>query len=94
MKFVNALTLAAGLVSAAPAAEPAFGTLEARQSLTRNELVNGNSGNCPSVIFIYARASGESGNMVCSRISDLSKLQSKTDRRIGLKCWSQRRQWS
>ncbi|KAH8174946.1 cutinase domain-containing protein [Sarocladium implicatum] len=63
MKFVSILSLAASLVSAAPTAEPVFGSLEARQSLTRNELQNGNSGNCPSVIFIYARASGESGNM-------------------------------
>lgn len=33
---------------------------------TRNDLQNGNAANCPKAIFIFARASGEDGNMVCT----------------------------
>lgn len=69
MKFLTLLS-AAGLVAALPAAPPAAeldntAQIEARQlSSTRNDLENGNSANCPSVILIFARASGEPGNMV------------------------------
>jgi hypothetical protein len=40
--------------------------LETRQFLTstRNELGTGRSGACPKAIFIFARASTETGNMV------------------------------
>jgi cutinase len=68
MKFLTLLS-AAGLAAALPAASPPTeqnnaAQIEARQlSSTRNDLVNGNSANCPSVIFIFARASGEPGNM-------------------------------
>lgn len=38
---------------------------EARaSSIYRDELINGNSGNCPQVIFIFARGSMELDNMV------------------------------
>ncbi|CAI4220097.1 unnamed protein product [Parascedosporium putredinis] len=68
MKFLNILSLAAAVVYAAPAADPApvelASELEARQlSSTRNDLQNGNSANCPKVILIYARGSTEVGNM-------------------------------
>jgi cutinase len=33
-------------------------------SSTRNDLQNGSSSSCPKVIFIFARASTETGNMV------------------------------
>lgn len=71
MKFLTLLS-AAGLVAGLPAAPPAAeldntAQIEARQlSSTRNDLENGNAANCPSVILIFARASGEPGNMVCT----------------------------
>ena len=71
MKFLTLLS-AAGLVAALPAPPPAAeldntAQIEARQlSSTRNDLENGNAANCPSVILIFARASGEPGNMVCA----------------------------
>jgi len=62
MKFATLFAAAISLVahiSAAPV------ELEERQlSSTRNDLENGNSNNCPEVIFIFARASTEVGNMV------------------------------
>jgi cutinase len=73
MKFVQILG-AAGLAAALPAVTPAndidMADVMARQwggsigSSTKNDLQNGNSGSCPSVIFIFARASTERGNMV------------------------------
>ncbi|KAH6843326.1 carbohydrate esterase family 5 protein [Chaetomium sp. MPI-CAGE-AT-0009] len=68
MKFLTLLS-AAGLVAALPAPPAAevnnnAAQIEARQlSSTRNDLENGSSANCPSVILIFARASGEPGNM-------------------------------
>ena len=57
MKLATILTFAAGLVAANP--------VEPRQlSSTRNDLERGSSSNCPKVIFIFARASTEIGNMV------------------------------
>jgi cutinase len=69
MKFLQILA-AAGVVAALPAAAPVEldndARLAARQlSSTSNDLENGSSSNCPRVIFIFARASGEPGNMVC-----------------------------
>ncbi|KAK3297170.1 cutinase-domain-containing protein [Chaetomium fimeti] len=66
MKFVQILG-AAGLAAALPAA-PAndMADVMARQwggSSTRNDLQDGNAAACPKVIFIFARASGERGNM-------------------------------
>lgn len=72
MKTLTLLSLAAALTWALPA-DINSGTpqaLEARQSSTRNDLENGDASNCPSVIFIFARATGEAGNMV--RICPLS----------------------
>ncbi|KAK4031866.1 cutinase-domain-containing protein [Parachaetomium inaequale] len=57
------LLAAAGLVAALPA--PAVNNVadvKARHG-TRNDLENGDASACPKVIFIFARASGESGNM-------------------------------
>ncbi|KAK4156588.1 cutinase-like protein [Chaetomidium leptoderma] len=68
MKFFQILATA-GLAAALPAAVPVevnsnAAEIEARQlSSTRNDLENGSSSNCPRVIFIFARASGEPGNM-------------------------------
>ncbi|KAL2258428.1 hypothetical protein VTK26DRAFT_8267 [Humicola hyalothermophila] len=63
MKFLNLLATA-GVVAALPAA-PAEDKIEARQLLrsTRTDLERGSSSNCPRVIFIFARASTEVGNM-------------------------------
>jgi cutinase len=79
MKFLFTITTLASLTVAlpAPADTVSVGEIlswkaltsatkrpEKRQSiLTRNELQQG--GTCPPVIFIYARGSTESGNMVC-----------------------------
>ena len=65
MKFSTAVSLFAGLVAALPAVELAPAeVLDARQlgGNTRNDLQNG--GACPPVIFIFARGSTESGNLV------------------------------
>lgn len=70
MKFLSTLILAAGLATALPAAAPSpaddgVAALEARQSgSTRNDLESGSSANCPRAIFIFARATGEIGNIV------------------------------
>ncbi|PKS05307.1 hypothetical protein jhhlp_008680 [Lomentospora prolificans] len=64
MKFLAALTVGAtvALAIAVPSSEPAG--LERRQGrTTRNDLENGDAGDCPSVIMIYARGSTEPGNM-------------------------------
>lgn len=71
MKFLTLLT-AAGLVAALPSTD-----IKPRQTfslITRNELEQGSSSKCPRVIFIFARASTEQGNMVCipSLISHLT----------------------
>jgi cutinase len=70
MKFFATLSLLAGLATALPTAveiAPAASEegIEARQLFgnTRNELQTG--GTCPRVIFIFARGSTESGNLVC-----------------------------
>lgn len=68
MKFLHILAFAASLAAALPAQLAAEGSeLEKRQSATRNDLESGSSSNCPGVIFIFARASGESGNMASPR---------------------------
>ncbi|KAG9250988.1 cutinase-domain-containing protein [Emericellopsis atlantica] len=61
--FIAATTLLAGSAMAAPAVD-----LEERQlgSITRNDLEDGSAGDCPEAIFIFARATGEPGNMGAS----------------------------
>lgn len=74
MKFLAIISLCAALVAAAPidgpievAVDPSVADLEVRQAgLTRNELETGSSSACPRVIFVFARASTELGNMVRS----------------------------
>jgi hypothetical protein len=67
MKFFAA-SLLATLAVASPLVVPS-GSLDARQfgisSSTSSDLERGTSSNCPKAIFIFARASGEQGNMVC-----------------------------
>ena len=63
MKLTFALSALAALASAIPIEESM--PLEARQlSITRNDLEQGDSGNCPKAILIFARGSTEAGNMV------------------------------
>lgn len=76
MKFSAVISLCVALVATAPIegavevaidarAAVATGSLEVRQGgLTRDELQSGSSSACPRVIFIFARASTELGNMV------------------------------
>ncbi|KAM0328569.1 hypothetical protein ACHAQA_004977 [Verticillium albo-atrum] len=63
MKFLTLFSLAAALACALPVIGTPSHALEARQSSTRNDLERGSSAACPRVIFIFARASGEPGNM-------------------------------
>ncbi|KAK1723339.1 hypothetical protein CaCOL14_012279 [Colletotrichum acutatum] len=66
MKFFSILSLAVTLAAAAPVevADTAVADLQVRQTgATSNELESGSSSACPKVIFIFARASTEPGNM-------------------------------
>ncbi|KAF9870687.1 cutinase [Colletotrichum karsti] len=66
MKFLSILSLAVTLAAAAPVevvVDTSLVPLEARQSSSRNELESGSSSACPKVIYIFARASTEPGNM-------------------------------
>ena len=73
MKF-SVISLLATLAAASPIAAPdatsgitiSADGLEARQfgSSTANDLENGRAGSCPRVVFVYARGSTESGNLV------------------------------
>ncbi|EQB58673.1 cutinase [Colletotrichum gloeosporioides Cg-14] len=63
MKFLSVLSLAITLAAAAPVEVETGVALETRQSSTRNELETGSSSACPKVIYIFARASTEPGNM-------------------------------
>jgi cutinase len=79
MKFFAA-SLLAGLAIASPIAAPESAEinaleareLEARQSTSRTELESGSSSACPKVIYVFARGSTESGNLVCLRPSSQS----------------------
>lgn len=70
MKFFafSMITALAAASPISPAAEFSENALKARQlglgQSTRNELEDGNAGACPKAIFIFARASTETGNMV------------------------------
>ncbi|RAR00417.1 carbohydrate esterase family 5 protein [Stemphylium lycopersici] len=67
LSIITALAAASPISSAAEFSENA---LNARQfgldQSTRNELEEGNAGACPKTIFIFARASTETGNMGAS----------------------------
>ncbi|KAL1881336.1 hypothetical protein Daus18300_001189 [Diaporthe australafricana] len=67
MKFFSILSLCATLIAAVPveiAVEVGDAGVEIRQAgLTRDELQSGSSSACPRVIFVFARASTELGNM-------------------------------
>lgn len=71
MKFFALTTFLAATASALPTSNPAQ-ELEARQlgRTTRDDLINGNSASCADVIFIYARGSTETGNLVRRICSD------------------------
>lgn len=59
MKSFSILALAASSALAAPS------SLEARQfGSTRNDLEDGDASACPQAILIFARATGEAGNIV------------------------------
>ncbi|EUC29245.1 carbohydrate esterase family 5 protein [Bipolaris zeicola 26-R-13] len=64
MKFLT-LSMMTALAVASPITTRSETALEARQlgSSTSNDLQQGQAGACPKAIFIFARASGESGNM-------------------------------
>jgi cutinase len=64
MKFFAA-SLLATLAAATPIVVPS-NDLTARQlgMMTSNDVKSGSSSSCPKAIFIFARASGEQGNMV------------------------------
>ncbi|KAG8169954.1 hypothetical protein KVR01_000699 [Diaporthe batatas] len=72
MKFAALISVCVALVATAPIEGPvdaraAAASLEVRQGgLTREELQSGSSSECPRVIFIFARASTELGNMASS----------------------------
>lgn len=59
MKLSTILALA-GFAAANPVAR--------QLSNTKDDLERGSSSNCPAVIFIFARASGEGGNMVSTPV--------------------------
>lgn len=65
MKFLT-LSMMTALAVASPITTHSETALEARQlgSSTSNDLQQGQAGSCPKAIFIFARASGEPGNMV------------------------------
>lgn len=41
---------------------------------TRNDLIDGNAAQCPRAVLIFARASGENGNIVCNSPSDVDMI--------------------
>lgn len=68
MKFLHLLAYLT-LAAAAPvqhATGDVVSLAERQVSTTRNELESGSPSACPRVIFIFARASTEIGNMVSS----------------------------
>jgi cutinase len=69
MKYFT-VSLLAALVAASPIAVPEIqisGDIEARQlGSSKNELETGSASNCPKAIFIFARGSTETGNLVSS----------------------------
>lgn len=67
MKYLI-LSIITALAAASPVTMPVSeAAIQSRQlsgSSTSNDLENGRAGACPKVIFIFARASTEPGNMV------------------------------
>jgi cutinase len=68
MKFFTTLVSLATVALAAPAED----LVERQLSSTRNDLENGNASDCPSAILIFARATGERGNIGSSAGSSLA----------------------
>lgn len=65
MKFIPLVALLAHLSRALPlVAEANDGSLTTRAPFSSDELLDGDAGSCPSVIFVYARGSLEFGNLV------------------------------
>ena len=71
MKHFAILSLFVALAASSPIAvperepvSPPGSELAVRQLATSDELESGSSSACPKTIFIWARASGEAGNMV------------------------------
>ncbi|KAH7109543.1 cutinase-domain-containing protein [Dactylonectria macrodidyma] len=64
MKFLPIVALLAGLSRALPLdAAASDGSLTTRALFSSDELLDGDAGSCPSVIFVYARGSLEFGNL-------------------------------
>lgn len=64
MHIFSVLSFVVGMAAALPAGEAPDSAIVARQfsrGATRNDLEDG--GTCPKVIFVYARATGETGNL-------------------------------
>ena len=97
MKFQVALGLAIGMTAAFPTAPVERNDVvhEVRQlSTVRNELERGSSSQCPRVIFIFARASTEIGNMVRSDDAPSSVSMVLTmHSEAGCQCRSQCGRW-
>jgi cutinase len=80
MKFTQIIALFASLAAALPTQSTPDGPiLEARQSSTRNDLERGSASSCPGVIFIFARASTEPGNMVSLGLTWCSDVLGNVD---------------
>lgn len=66
------------LVAATRAAPTEWDTALAERQLgaasTRNDLIDGNATECPRAIFIFARASGENGNIVRNSPRDVDMI--------------------
>lgn len=73
MKFTTA-TIATALLATLAAALPA-GTIEARQSINRNDVESGSSSACPKAAYIFARGTTEPGNMVSLNINNTRPLR-------------------
>lgn len=58
------LTLIAATKAAPTERDVALSGRQFGAASTRNDLIDGNAAQCPRAIFIFARASGENGNIV------------------------------
>ena len=65
LSMITALAAASPIIPSAAVSETALENRQLSGGLsTSNDLENGRAGACPKVIFIFARASTEPGNMV------------------------------